>query len=289
MGKWKPIIPIAVALIIAIGGSAYFYKWLRAQTSPKEVVKVEAEAVPVVVAKDDLSGGTKIEKDMIKTTPFLKESLPRDIFSDPKALVGRILVLPLQQNEPLTQNKLAPEDVKVGGVSAILKPGKRAIAVKGDKVIGISGLIQPGNIVDVLVTLKEPKSKMEVTKLVLEKIPVLATGTEMQRNGKGEPAPVDVYTLEVTPEEGEKLSLASTRGRLQFALRNITDTKTVLTSGATIPKTLASLQGTEPKPKQGESSNSKSSEKKTLKPKKRNVTVEVIRGDKIIKQKFQLN
>lgn len=284
MGKFKPIIPIAIALIIAIGGSAFFYKWLRAQMLPKESVKVEAEAVPVVVAKSDLPGGTKIDKGMIKTTPFLKESIPRGIFSDPEAIVGRILIVPLRQNEPLTKSKLAPEDVTVGGVSALLSPGKRAIAVKGDKVIGISGLIQPGNIVDVLVTLKDPKSKMEVTKLVLEKIPILATGTEIQRNSKGEPAPVDVYTLEVTPEEGEKLSLASTRGRLQFALRNIKDTKTVRTSGATIEKTLSSLRGSVPKPKQG-----KSSKKKALRPKNRYMTVEVIKGDKVIKQQFELN
>lgn len=284
MGKLKPIIPIALALIIALGGSGFIYKWLQAQTLPKEVVKVEAEAVPVVVAKVDLAWGTKLDKDMIKTTPYLKESIPGGIFSDPKALEDRILVVPIKQNEPLTQSKLAPDDVKVGGVSAILKPGKRAIAVKGDKVIGISGLIQPGNIVDVLVTLKDPRSKMEVTKLVLEKIPVLATGTEIQQNGKGEPAPVDVYTLEVTPEEGEKLSLAAARGKLQFALRNITDTETVLTGGATIPKTLASLRGIDPKPKPGKSSN-----KKAWRPRSRYVTVEVIKGGKVVKQKFELN
>jgi len=284
MGQLKPIIPIAVALIIAIGGSAFVYKWLRAQTLPKEVVKVEAEAVPVVVAKVDLAWGTKLDKDMIKTTPYLRESIPGEIFSDPEALEGRILVVPVKQNEPLTQSKLAPEDVKLGGVSAILKPGKRAIAVKGDKVIGISGLIQPGNVVDVLVTLKDPGSKMEVTKLVLEKIPVLATGTEIQQNGKGEPAPVDVYTLEVTPEEGEKLSLAAARGKLQFALRNITDTETVLTAGATIPKTLASLRGAEPKPKPD-----KNSTKQAWRPRERYVTVEVIKGGKVVKQKFKLN
>jgi pilus assembly protein CpaB len=284
MGKLKPFIPIALALIIAMGGSVFLYKWLRAQMLPKEVVKVEAEAVSVVVAKTDLSWGTKIKKDMIKTTPYLKESIPAEIFSSPETLEGRILVVPIKRNEPLTQSKLAPEDVNVGGVSAILKPGKRAIAVKGDKVIGISGLIQPGNIVDVLVTLKDPSSKLEVTKLVLEKIPVLATGTEIQQNGKGEPAPVDVYTMEVTPEEGEKLSLASARGKLQFALRNITDTETVLTKGATISKTLASLRGTNPKPKQG-----KSSKKKAWRPRNRYVTVEVIKGGKVVKQKFKLN
>jgi pilus assembly protein CpaB len=125
-----------------------------------------------------------------------------------------------------------------------LKPGKRAIAVKGDKVIGISGFIQPGNRVDVFVVLTEPKTKTEVSKLVLENIPVLATGTEIQNNADGKPAPVDVYTLEVDPEQGEKLALAAAHGKLQFGLRNVIDTEPVLTEGATIPKTLASLSKT---------------------------------------------
>ena len=146
----------------------------------------------------------------------------------------------LKPNEPILESKLAPVDVKVGGVSAILKPGKRAIAVKGDKVIGLSGLIRPGNLVDVFVTVKDPRNKREITKLVLEKVPVLATGPKIEEGEDGT-APVDVYTLEVSPEDGEKLALSSSRGKLQFALRNATDLETVLTKGATIPKTLASL------------------------------------------------
>jgi pilus assembly protein CpaB len=121
-------------------------------------------------------------------------------------------------------------------------PGKRAISVKGDKVLGISGFIKPGNRVDVLVTVTHGKIKGEITKIVLENVHVLATGKEIQENEKGEPSPVDVYTVEVTPEEGEKLTLAASKGKLQFALRNVTDTEIVLTKGATINKTLASFR-----------------------------------------------
>ena len=155
--------------------------------------------------------------------------------------------------------------------------------MKGDKVIGISGFINPGNRVDVLVTLTNPRTKMDVTKLVLENIPVLASGTQMQENGKGDPAPVDVYTLEVTPQEAEKLALAATKGRLQFALRNITDVESVLTKGATIPKTLASLLKITPEPK----APSKTTTKK-WRPRNTSLTVEVIKGQKVTKKKFKL-
>ena len=183
--------------------------------------------------------------------------------------------------EPVLEYRLAPENVTTGGVSAVIQSGMRAVAVKGDKVIGISGFIQPGNRVDVLVTLKDPRSKEETTKLVLSNVQVLAAGTEVVENEEGKPNPVDVYTLEVDPEQAEKLSLAATKGKLQFALRNMMDTETVLTKRATIPHTLASLRGDPPKPKTPEAI-------KRWVPRTRSTTVEMIKGDKVSKQKFKM-
>ncbi|MFO8241245.1 MAG: Flp pilus assembly protein CpaB [Dissulfuribacterales bacterium] len=283
MGNLKSIVPLLLALGIALSGSIFLYKWIQAKTMPKETVEVQSQAVPVVVANKDLVWGTKLTKEMLINVPFLKESLPPGHFSDPALVEGRVLITPVVQNEPVTLSKMAPEDVKIGGVSAVLKPGKRAIAVKGDKVLGISGFIKPGNLVDVLVTIQDPKSGGEVTKLVLEKIPVLATGTHIEENRKGEPSPVDVYTLEVTPEEGEKLSLASNKGRLQFALRNIMDAETVLTKGATISETLSALRPEEKKPVVVQKDNEPPT--KVWVP-KRTVTVEQIRGDRVSKTKF---
>ena len=241
MKRWRAILPIFLALVVALTASFFLYKWLQRQRAPKEVVKVmESDAVPVVVTAVDLPWGTKLNSEIIKRTPYLKESLPPGYFSDSDAMEGRVLIVSLKQNEPILETKLAPTSVSTGGVSAVVTPGKRAIAVKGDKVLGISGFIKPGNRVDVLVTLKHGKT--ETTKIVLENVLVLATGKEIQENDKGEPSPVDVYTMEVTPEEGEKLTLAASKGKLQFALRNVTDAETVLTRGATVDKTLASFR-----------------------------------------------
>jgi pilus assembly protein CpaB len=241
MVKWKALIPTLLALVIASVGSLAIYKWLQSRTAPRETVKVASEAVPVVVTAADLPVGTKLKREMLKTSPYFKESLPTGYRSDPAAIEGRVTVLALKQNEPVVEARLAPESITTGGVSAALQPGKRAVAVKGDKVIGISGFVQPGNRVDVFVTLTDPRTKTEVSKLVLDNIPVLATGTEIQNNAEGKPAPVDVYTLEVEPEQGEKLALAAAHGKLQFGLRNVIDTEPVLTEGADIPRTLASL------------------------------------------------
>lgn len=282
MGKYKAVIPFVLALVIAATGSVFLYQWLNNQKTPKEVMKAKpTNTVPVVVAAVDLPWGTKLNKEMIKTVVFLKESLPNAYFSEPKSLEGRVSIVPLKQNEPITEFRLAPETVTAGGVSAIVKPGKRAIAVKGDKVIGISGFINPGNRVDVFVTMTNPGNKLEVTKIVLQNVQVLATGTEVKKNDKGEPAPVDVYTLEVSPEEGEKLALAASEGKLQFALRNVTDKETVLTKGANIPQTLASFLGEDPRPK---TSNANKNKRKWTR--RKTTIVEIIKGDKVSRKKF---
>jgi pilus assembly protein CpaB len=269
MKKWKIILPIGFALLIAATASGFLYKWMQAHTAPKEVVQIKSEAVPVAVASADLTWGTKLQSEMVKTTPYLKESLPEGYCSNIDTVKNRVLIAPVKKNEPILESKLAPTTVASGGVSAIVTPGKRALAVKGDKVIGISGFILPGNRVDVLVTMEDRKNKYEMTKIVLEKVLVLATGTQVEENDKGEPAPVDVYTLEVTPEEGEKLALAAARGKLQFALRNVTDDKTVLTKGATVKGTLSSYRPAAPR---------RVSQQRTV--------VEVIRGSEVKKLKF---
>jgi pilus assembly protein CpaB len=242
MGIWKAILPIILAVFIAVIGGVFTYNWVKRQIGPQKVVP-EKETVMIASAAIDLPWGTKINKDQLKLVPYLKETLPPGYFSDLNKLENRVVVLPIKANEPVLETKLAPASITAGGISAVVKTGKRAIAVKGDKVIGLAGLINAGNVVDVMVTIEDPRDKKKITKLVLENIPVLATGSQVEKNAKGEPSPVDVFTLEVSPEEGEKLALAATEGKLQLALRNAMDTEVVLTNGATIPETLESYSG----------------------------------------------
>ncbi len=303
--NWKGILPIIISLFIALTGSFFIYKWMAQHKTPVEVIKVvEEDAIPVTVAAVDLPWGTKIQSDMLKTTPFFKESLPSGYFASPTDLKDRIILAPLKINEPLTEDKLAPVSVKTGGISAILKSGKRAISVKGNKVLGISGLISPGNRVDVIVTVKDPSVKKVKSKIVLENLFVLATGTQMQKNEKGEPMPVDVYTLEVTPEQAERLSLAASEGQLQFALRNATDSSDIWTKGITVPELLAysswsDINDTKTEKVQTKNiksgntaNNSAVKNRKVAKKKKRvrrrSITVEMIKGTKLKKKNFTL-
>lgn len=281
MTRWKALVPVVLALVIASGGSVALYHWVQGRMVPKEFVAVASESVPVVVAAVDVPWGTKLRRDMLKTSPYFRESLPAGFRSDPGALEGRVVIQPLKQSEPVIEARLAPENTPGSGVAAVVQPGKRAVAVKGDKVIGISGFIQPGNRVDVLVTLHDPTTKSDVTKLVLDNILVLASGTEIQQTADGKPAPVDVYTLEVNPEQGEKLALAAAQGKLQFALRNALDTEGVLTPGATIPQTLASLRKPQAPPARHSRPVVQQSGRVSAA-----YRVEEIRGGKVTKNKF---
>ena len=286
MGNLKAVVPIAVSLIIAVVGSYFLYQWVEGQRAPKEIVKVQADAVPIAVATTNLPWGTKITPEMVKSAPYLRESLPSGYFTNVADLKERVLVQPRMANDPITEHNLAPVDIKTGGVSAVLKEGKRAVSVKGDKVIGLAGLIYPGNKVDVLVTIQDPQRKEDRTKIILENILVLATGTQIQKNEKGEPMPVDVYTLEVTPEEAERLSLAGTEGKLQLALRNVLDSETVLTKGVNVPQMLASLSPANPPPPPAapvKADSDKPAPKWTPRPA---VTVEVIKGSATTKKQF---
>ena len=278
MGIWKAILPIILAVVIAFVGGVFTYNWVKKQVGTQTVTP-EKETVMIAAAGIDLPWGTKINKEQLKLVPYLKETLPPGYFNDLNQLEGRVIILPIKTNEPVLETKLAPMSVTTGGMAAVVKPGKRAIAVKGDKVIGLAGLIRPGNVVDVLVSIEDPRSKKQVTKVVLENILVLATGSEIQKNEKGEPSPVDVFTLEVTPEEGEKLALGSNEGKLQLALRNAMDTEIILTGGATIPDALESYTGKTVKIKGQEKQAQVISRREP-------VTVKEIRGTKVSSQGF---
>ena len=287
-----PIIMLVAALLIAGIASVLIYGMLQKKASVKMATQ---DTQTIAVAAFDVKWGTVLAKEFIKTQPYLKTSLPAGYIADPQAAVGRVVLYPIKAGEPISESRLAPVDVKTGGLAAVVAPNKRAMGVKVDKVVGVSGFIHPGNRVDVLVSLpKSDNVTASITKTVLENIPVLAVGVEVEQSSgqKEKAAPVDVITLEVTPEEGEKLALAAVEGKLQLALRNYGDSEEVKTKGTTISQLLTSYSG-------GVASASVQATKSGSAPAKRTVrvkqgdltpgkvyTVEVIKGSKSTQEKF---
>lgn len=247
MKRYKPVILIVLTVLVALATSVMAYNWLQSRSVA--FAKQRGEIVNVAVAVTDLSWGTVIKPEMVKTVPFLKGSLTvGGFYTDPAFVTGRVIITPVKADEPIFESRLAPSNITTGGVAAVISRDKRAMTVKVDKVKGVSGFIHPGNRVDVLATFKPANyAQMPVTLTVLENISVLATGTETEiRNKQEKPVEVDVITLEVTPNEAEVLALSSTEGKLQLSLRNFSDTKNMSTKGATVQSLIALLSGKRP-------------------------------------------
>jgi len=246
MARTRVFLPVAVALVFALVGAFIAYKWAQSQrpAAQQRTADASGDVVNVAVAAAQIPWGAKLSTENIQMKAFLSKSLPATgYFTDPAVLSGRVAIASLETGDIIVESRLAPVGA-TGGIAAVVTPGNRAIAVKGDKVVGLAGLIRPRDRVDVLVTIETrdgAEKKGPVTKIVLENILVLAAGPQMQKGDKGE-SPVDVYTLEVTPDDGEKLALASNEGKLHFALRNTTDSEIVLTRGATVVETLDSYR-----------------------------------------------
>jgi pilus assembly protein CpaB len=283
MRKYRPWISLSLAFIVAMITSLMIYNYLQKNT---KIIQVTQDTLPVAVAVADIGWGVTITKEMIKTADFLKTTIPPGCFSNGDSPVGRVAISTIKANEPVLESRLAPADIKTGGVAAVISPRKRAVAVKVDKVIGVSGFIHQGNRVDVLVTIPTGKNFDPITKIVLENILVLTVGQELEKRGKDEkPTEVDVITLEVTPEEAEKLALAATEGKLQLALRNHSDTTNVLTRGVTIPTLLGSYSPGPVEAKRPRVETSVKVEPAAQKP--RPLTVELIKGSKVTEIKFE--
>lgn len=245
----RALIQIGIALILALGTGVLIFMW-TSSVARQPVVAPKAVTVPVVVAVSDLRPGVRLTAAMLETRGFTPDSMPAGAFGSPGEVAGRVLGVAVGANEAVTEAKLADASVVGGGVSALIEPGKRAMSVKGNAVMGLSGFVRPGDRVDVIVSLVQGRGNNDepVTKLVLERVKVLATGTQLQApDADGAVASVDVYTLELTPEESERLALAATQGTLNFALRNAADEENVLTDGVTVNKALAALRPA-PKP-----------------------------------------
>ena len=180
----------------------------------------------IAVAKVAIPIGSKIIPEQITVVQFPKESTPDGAFESPEKLAGRVAVVNIAAREPITEARLAPEGTSAG-LAAVIPEGYRAMTVKVDDAAGISGFIMPGTLVDVVVTI-DPRegSGMQdpISKIVLQNIKVLANGQNIDKpENEREANAVKAVTLQVTPEQAEKLALASSEGKLQLVMRNQID------------------------------------------------------------------
>lgn len=179
--------------------------------------------VDVVVAAQDIPVGAKIEERDLRVVRMPQPDVPPNSFADSSRLVGRGAVLPIAQGDFVLRNKVAGEDAG-SGLPSLIPRGMRAVSVRVNEVIGVAGFVQPGTRVDVLVTGTPVGGTQEQTTTVLSNVAVIAAGQRLERNAKGDAQNSPVITLLVSPDDAQRLALASAQGRIQLALRNPLDT-----------------------------------------------------------------
>jgi pilus assembly protein CpaB len=218
------------ALVAGLGTALLLVRYMDKKGGGGAAVSVSG----VVVAATDLPLAAKIKIEDLKVIEWPAEHVPAGALSDPKDLVGRVLISRVLAMQPLLPGMLAAKNAG-SGLAALIPSNMRAIAVRVDDVVGVAGFIHADDRVDVLVTLRPSTSAgQSVTKVFLQNTKVLAVGQEVDNGDKSRlhATPATVATLLVSPQDAERLVLAQSEGRIMLTLRSWTDSQPVATEGA---------------------------------------------------------
>jgi len=226
----RTLVVLLVAVVTSSVASFAVYKAI----TRIPVRRVEIATQHAVVAASAMPLGTRLTPKSVKLVDWPERTPITGGFATVDAVVDRGLVAPVDENEPITESKLAPKEAGAGLPPAI-SPGMRAMSIKVNEVIGVAGFVVPGTRVDVLVTLTRGGNKDDsFSRVVVEDVRVLTAGTRYDQDKakkEGKPIPSTVVTLMVTPQDSERIALAQTEGQLMLSLRNPLDTKNADTRG----------------------------------------------------------
>jgi pilus assembly protein CpaB len=217
MNRSRILILAAVAFTVALGVTAFTYRALRDRLEPGD------DTTDIVIAAQGASLGTRLQEGDLRLAPWPRAVPLQGSFQKISDVVGRGVIVPMVPNEPILDSKLAPTGGGAG-LTAAIPDGMRAVGVKVNDVIGVAGFVAPGSRVDVILSGSPDKNnEIQMSKVILENIQVLAAGQNVAKDDNGKPQNVQVVTLLVTPEDSQKLALASVDGKIQLSLRNPLD------------------------------------------------------------------
>lgn len=219
------IVGLASAVGLALLLSVFVYREFKQASGAKPIVMQH-----IVVAAKPLQLGTRVDADNLRLIPWPSGEPVSGMFTRVEDCANRALITPVAENELILEHKLAPREAGAG-LPATIPEGMRALSVAVNEVVGVAGFVNPGTMVDVLVTGKlagkDHGLDENITRTILENIRVLAAGQKIEQDREGKPQTVPVITLLVTPADAAKLAMASTEGKIQLALRNTIDSKVV--------------------------------------------------------------
>jgi pilus assembly protein CpaB len=211
---------LTFAFMVALGASLVLYRVLVNRPASA----AQTATVQIALAGRDLELGTVLKEADIKLTAW-SGPVPLGATKRVEDLVGRGVITPMYANEPIVDSRMAPRGAG-GGLAAMIPPGKRAVAIRVNEVVGVAGFVVAGMRVDVLISGAPPggtSSQGTLTRTLLQNLEVLSAGQDLKKDAEGKPMAVQVVNMLVTPEEAEQLSLAASQTSIQLVLRNPLD------------------------------------------------------------------
>ncbi len=228
--KWSVVGLLGLGVVAALC-AAILVAGLSGQRMNGAMVHEEADSeITVLVAAKSLPAMAVIDNDMVKSMTMMRSKAPIQSLGSMTDVVGKVLAVPVVEGQPLARSLFANDAAKQ--LAAVLAPGKRAVGISVNSHAALEGLIYPGSMVDVLVSIKPSSGEMKepVSVTLLEGIEVLAidrtsvTSSDAEKHD-GE-APKNTggrVTLLVDTQQAKLLQLATEQGSLTLALRNPLD------------------------------------------------------------------
>jgi pilus assembly protein CpaB len=273
MQNQRAVLFLILAVALGVGAAFTAQRWLEQQ---RQQPGGQAPATtPVAVMRESLQVGQVVHQRALALVDWPRDYVPQGAHADPERLEGRVARRPLAAGEPVLESALLPEG-SAAGLGSVIEPTRRAISVKVDPVIGVAGFVAPGSRVDVLVTAARVDTDGQPRcRILLQDIEVLAIDQKLEQAAEGEPELVQVVTLEVTPQEAEKLTFGSHQGRLQLAMRNPSDHEILETYAVAVADILGDRKVEKPK-----------IAARRAAPRRATANVEVIKGSQVSVQSF---
>jgi pilus assembly protein CpaB len=219
MNRTRLLMIGVLALALGFFASVYVYRNLQSKSGGSNEPGIE-----VIVAANDLQVGARVEERDIRVIKIAKEDLPPGAPRRRADVLGHGVIIPIAKGEFILPNRLAGENAG-SGLPSLIPPGMRAVSVRVNEVVSVAGFVTPGTRVDVLLTGTPGAGNEQQTTTVLQNVAVLASGHTLERTSTGEAQNTAVITLLVSPDDAQRLTLASSEGHIQLALRNPLDTK----------------------------------------------------------------
>lgn len=249
-GAVRALIFLALAIAMGSGSLVALYQLITNYQLKIDEAKRPEDTVMVIVAARDLYQGVTITEEDLYAVQIPPKYLPEGVFLSPEHVVGRIPRERILANEFVRADRLADPESGVG-LNAVIPRGMRAISVNISDGAALSGFLNPGNYVDVLVTIEPDESKGQdakpETKTLLQAVFILGVNSRMQKENSQEAKEIrgnqkPSVTLLVTADQAEQVAHAENMGDIVLSLRNDLDVNFAALEGVDVDDLRSKLE-----------------------------------------------